>query len=241
MIGILGAMQAEVDRLISAIRNCETRDVLGHRFYTGTIDGHRVVISRCGVGKVNAAVSAQTMIMAFDPKIIINTGVAGSLTSAFGILDVAVAIDAVQHDYDTTALGEPAGALSISGELVTYFPCDSMWRDRLLDASRSLGIRALPARIASGDRFITNSEDKRRIVNTFSAQVCEMEGAAIAQTCYIAGVPCAILRAISDSTDGNHSMEYAEFLPLAVEKSCSILLTMLQDMPIDQPKEKDDA
>ena len=228
MIGIIGAMQAEVENLIGAIEGPEVREVVGFRFVTGRIGGREVVVVRGGVGKVNAAVCAQTMILTFHPEVVINSGVAGSLSPELDILDVAVATDAVQHDYDTTALGEPAGALSINGELVTCLPCDAGWRDRLIRAAAAVGVKAVPARIASGDQFITRGEDKARIVEQFAAQACEMEGAAIAQVCFLAGVPCAILRAISDSTDGNHSMEFTEFLGRAVENSHRILMEVLR-------------
>ena len=228
MIGILGAMQAEVDGLIREINTPIEKSILGHTFYSGRLGGHEVVVARCGVGKVNAAVCAQTMILAYGPEVIINSGVAGSLSPKLDILDVAVAADAVQHDYDTSAIGEPNGALSINGELVTCLPCDAEWRDRLIQAATAVGVKAVPARVASGDQFISRREDKRRIVETFQAEACEMEGAAIAQTCYLARVPCAILRAISDSTDDNHTMEFTAFLNRAVENSHKILMEALK-------------
>ena len=228
MIGIMGAMQPEVDSLIRELKGAKKQTVSGYDFALGPLGSHEVVIVKCGVGKVNAAVCCQTMILTYHPEAIINTGVAGSLSPKLDILDVAVATDAVQHDYDTTALGEPAGALSINGELVTCLPCDAAWRDRLIKAATAVGVKAIPARIASGDQFITRGEDKARIVRQFAAQACEMEGASIAQVCYLAGVPCAILRAISDSTDGNHSMEFTEFLGRAVENSHRILMEVLK-------------
>ena len=227
MIGIIGAMQAEVDSLIREINNTKRKEAFGYTFYSGTIGRHEVVVVRCGVGKVNAAICTQTMILTYRPEAIINTGVAGSLSPELDILDVAVATDAVHHDYDTSAIGEPNGALTINGALVTYLPCDEGWRNRLLDAARAVGVKGVPARIASGDQFISRREDKKRIVDTFGAMACEMEGAAIAQTCYIAGVPCAILRAISDSTDDNHSMEFETFLGRAVENNHKILMKVL--------------
>ena len=228
MIGILGAMQAEVDRLIGEIQDLERRTVCGQTFCCGKIGRSEVVVAKCGVGKVNAAICAQTMILTFHPEVIINTGVAGSLSPKLDILDVAVATDAVQHDYDTSAIGEPNGALTLNGELVTYLPCDEGWRERLIEAARAAGVRAVPARIASGDQFISRREDKRRIVERFGAMACEMEGAAIAQTCCLAHTPCAILRAISDSTDDNHSMEFETFLERAVENSHRILRELLK-------------
>lgn len=228
MIGIIGAMQAEVDGLIRQIEGARTERIGGFDFAVGRIGRSDVAVVRAGVGKVNAAVCAQTLLLSYRPEAVVNTGVAGSLSPDLGILDVAVATDAVQHDYDTSAIGEPNGALSINGELITRLPCDAAWRERLLRAAAAVGVRAVPARVASGDQFISRREDKRRIVQTFGAQACEMEGAAIAQACFIAGVPCAILRAISDSTDGNHSMEFEAFLDHAVENSLKILMEVLR-------------
>ena len=228
MIGIIGAMQAEVDGLIREIEGLRTEEIGGFVFRLGRIGRREVAVVRGGVGKVNAAVCAQTMILSYRPEVIINTGVAGSLSPELDILDVAVATDAVQHDYDTSAIGEPCGALSIAGTLVTYLPCDAAWRGRLLAAAEEVGVKGVPARIASGDQFISRREDKRRIIDTFGAQACEMEGGAIAQAAYIAGIPCAILRAISDSTDGNHSMEYGAFMERAAVNSCRILTRALR-------------
>ena len=229
MIGIIGAMQSEINGLKDAIRDLRTERYGGFEFAIGHIGNHEVAVVRAGVGKVNAAVCAQTLILRYQPEIIINSGVAGSLSPKLNILDVAVATDAVQHDYDTTALGEPLGALTLGDDLVRALPCDAAWRERLLRAAEIVGVRAIPARIASGDRFVTSKEEKKRIVDNFQADACEMEGAAIVQTCYLSGVPCAVLRAISDSTDDCHHMEYTTFLPKAVEQLNAILFQLLSE------------
>lgn len=227
MIGIIGALQEEVNGLIGGIANLKMERFGGLDFAVGQIGNHEVAVARAGMGKVNAAVCAQTLILKYQPEAVINSGVAGSLSPRLNILDVAVATDAVQHDYDTTGLGQPPGALTLGDSLVTQLPCDEAWRERLLRAAEAAGVRAIPARIASGDRFITGRQEKRRIVDTFQADVCEMEGASIAQVCYLSGVPCAILRAISDSTDDRHSMEFTAFLPRAVKQLNAILFQLL--------------
>ena len=229
MIGIIGAMQAEIDGLKNEIEDLRTERFGGFEFAVGHIGSHEVAVVRAGVGKVNAAVCTQTLILKYQPEVIINSGVAGSLSPKLNILDVAVATDAVQHDYDTTGLGEPRGALTLGEDLVVELPCDETWRERLLKAAKTVGVHAIPARIASGDRFVTRKEEKQRIVDDFHADACEMEGAAIAQTCYLSGVPCAILRAISDSTDDCHYMEYTTFLPKAVEQLNAILFQLLSE------------
>ena len=224
MIGIIGAMQAEVENLIGAIVGLKKERFGGFEFAVGKIGHHEVVAARCGVGKVNAAVCTQTMLLRYQPEVVINSGVAGSLSPELGILDIAVAVDAVQHDYDTTGLGEPAGALSIGGGLVTALPCDPVWRERLLNAAKSMGMRAVPVRIASGDQFITQREIKERIVKTFGASACEMEGGAVGQVCTAGGVPFAVVRAMSDSADGGAVEDYPSFAKKAAEISAKIVI-----------------
>lgn len=226
MIGILCALDAEVSRLYELIGNAEIDEMYGYRFASGRLEGREVVVAKCGVGKVNAAVCAQTMIMKFAPELIINSGVAGSLSPELGICDIAVGSDIVQHDVDTSSCGDPVGFVSTVE--TTYFPCDNEVCRAICDAAHSLGIRAIQARIASGDQFISEHDRKRWIVDAFQAKACEMESGAIAQTCFISGVKCAVIRAISDSTDGEHSMEFEKFLKVAADNSINVLLETLK-------------
>ncbi len=226
MIGIIGAMDSEVSALYELLQDAEITELYGYRFACGRLCGREVVLAKCGIGKVNAAVCTQTMIMKYNPEIIINSGVAGSLSPKLGICDIAVGSDVIQHDVDTTAFGDPYGLVPTVEKL--SFECDENVRRAILDAAHRLGLNALPARIASGDQFISDGEKKKWIVDNFDAMACEMEGGAIAQVCYIAGVRCAIIRAISDSTDGNHAMEYEKFMQIAADNSVKVLLETLK-------------
>ena len=107
MIGIIGAMQIEVDAICEKMTEKTKETVSGIDFYVGKLCGRDVVIARCGIGKVFAAICAQTMIIKFNADIIINTGVAGSLDSRLNIKDLAVSVGCVEHDMDTSALGDP--------------------------------------------------------------------------------------------------------------------------------------
>ena len=111
-IGIIGAMQMEVDNLKEAMENQSTQVVSGVQFVSGTIGEVDVVAAVCGVGKVFAAICAEAMILTYQPDMIINIGIGGSLTKDLGLLDVAVATDVLQHDMDTSALGDPVGLFS---------------------------------------------------------------------------------------------------------------------------------
>ena len=138
------------------------------------------------------------------------------------ICDVVIAESLVQHDMDTSPLGDPVGL--ISGINIVNIPCDGRVTAALLKAAEALdGVHTAAGVIASGDQFIASAEAKKRIVDRFGARVCEMEGAAIAQVCYINSVPFAIVRAVSDCADGSSHMAYEEFLPNAAATAARLI------------------
>ena len=229
MIGILCALDREIEELLSELEGAEHRALCGYDYAVGTLRGQEVVLCKCGVGKVNAAVCAQTMILTWPVKLVINSGVAGALQEPLEIGDICVATDLVQHDVDTSAIGDPVGFVSTVGKI--YFPCAERAVEGILRAAAKLdNVRALPGRIASGDQFITDRAVKERIVELFDASACEMEGGAIAQVCHINGVDCAVIRAISDSSSGKHQMEYLEFMPMAAHNSAQVVLEFLGNL-----------
>lgn len=229
MIGILCALDQEIERLLKEIERPVHRQLCGYDYVEGALRGVNVVLCKCGVGKVNAAVCAQTMILTWPVRLVINSGVAGALREPLEIGDICVASDLVQHDVDTTAVGDPVGFVSTVNQ--TYFRCAEWAVDGLLRAAGSIeGVRVLSARIASGDQFIHDQAQKDRIVRLFDASACEMEGGAIAQVCFINGVDCAVIRAISDSSTGKHEMEYREFLPMAAATSAKVVMNFLENL-----------
>ena len=224
MIAILGAMQAEVDSLIREIKDVKIENVSGYDFARGTIGSHEVVVARCGVGKVNAAVCCQTLIMTYHPEVIINSGAAGSLSPELDILDVAVATDAVQHDYDTTAFGDPKGLICFANEQRVDIPANPELCQKLLKACEALkDTTVLQGRIATGDQFISDTEKRLALGKEFSALACEMEGGAVGHTCYRNNVPFAILRCISDDLTNSTSMDYEAFKAFAAAKTTAVL------------------
>ena len=225
-IGIIGAMSDEVDGLIAKLDGHVEELVSGIKFHTGTIYGKPVVIARCGVGKVFASMCATAMIIRYSPRLIINTGVGGALSSELSCADIVVATRLVQHDMDTSPLGDPVGM--VSGINMVYFDADERAADVLMTAARKLSLPAKRGVIASGDQFVASKETKDRIVSTFGADVCEMEGAAIAQAAYVSGTPFAVVRAISDGADGNSPMDFPTFLAIAVKSSESLTLAFVE-------------
>lgn len=227
MIGIIAAMNVEMESLRSYIENPVTETVSGITFVSGMLEGKEVVTAVCGIGKVFAAMCAQTMILRYAPDCIVNTGVAGTLTDKLTIGSVAVSSAVVQHDMDTSALGDPVGM--ISGINKVLLPASENLCGQLSACATVLGIRTQTGVIASGDQFISSSEKKDAIVKTFGAIACEMEGAAIGQVCYVNRVPFCVLRAISDSADGSSHMDYPTFVGMAAEQSVKLLRTFLKN------------
>ena len=228
MIGIIGAMQSETEALIAALENPIAETVSGVTYTKGILEGKEVVIATCGIGKVFAAICAQTMILRYSPTLLINSGVAGSLSKELGIGDVAVASTLVQHDMDTSPLGDPVGL--VSGINKVYFAADADASFLLVACVKAEGAKPLLGCIASGDQFICDREKKNWIRDTFSAVACEMEGAAIAHVATVNNTPFAVLRAISDEADGEASMDYPTFVRMAAARSVKVLRRFLREM-----------
>lgn len=221
MIGIIGAMGVEIEAIVSSLDNKETVKKGGFTFFTGSFAGKDVVVAECGVGKVFSGTCAQTMILCFNVSHILNIGVGGTLTDKLSICDLGIATDVVQHDMDTSPLGDPLGL--ISGINIVKFPCDAEHTLLIEQAAKNLGINSYKGVIASGDCFVASNEKKKFIKDNFDGIVCEMEGGAIGQICYINNVPFNVIRAVSDSADGSADMDFPKFTRLAVDQSIKLL------------------
>lgn len=219
LIGVIGAMDIEVDALIASMTETEEKVISSVKYVKGKLFDKDVVVAKCGIGKVFAAICAQTMILEYNPSVIINTGVAGSLEKGFNVLDVAVAKSVVQHDMDTSAIGDPKGL--ISGINVVYIDTCEKVSNALKNASLSVQCNVKEGVIASGDKFMADPQEKTDINREFGAIACEMEGASIGQVCYINKVPFGILRTISDG-DGAE-MDYMTFAPKAAMQATKIV------------------
>ncbi|MBQ8525536.1 MAG: 5'-methylthioadenosine/adenosylhomocysteine nucleosidase [Clostridia bacterium] len=221
MIGIIGAMDVEIQGLVSAMEISEAKTISSIKFYKGILEGKETVIAKCNPGKVNAAICAQTMILIYGIDALINTGVAGGLSKNLNICDVAIAENVVQHDMDTTPLGDPAGL--ISGLDLVKIPADKKIALLLTECASGCDNTNVEAgTIASGDQFLNSSDVKDRIVSLFGAIAGEMEGASIGHVAYTNGVPFGVLRVISDNADGDSDMDFPHFCALAAEKSIKI-------------------
>ncbi len=227
MTGLIGAIPEEITLLVAALTDAVTETHLGMTFYRGVLAGEPVVITRAGVGKVNAALAAGAMTLLYHPDRLINTGVAGALAGDLRQGDVVVATSLVEYDMDTTPFGEPRGLLQIRGQELVELPADGETVAALTRAAGTCGETPRTGMIATGDRFVAGADAKAAILSYFPALACEMEGAAIAHAAYAAGVPVAVLRVISDSADGSAQLDYPTFAAIAAEKCQHIVCAYL--------------
>lgn len=228
-IGVIGAMEVEVQLLRQALDGCTTATHAGMEFSEGTLGGQVVVVARCGVGKVNAALCTQVMVDLYGVTHVVNTGIAGSLDARIDIGDLVVSTDAVHHDMDVSPLGYIPG--QVPGLDVLAFPADESLRAAVVAAAAEAapGVGVHEGRVVSGDQFIASDEVKARLAGEFGGLCCEMEGAPIAQACWLNGVPFVVVRAISDKADGSAEMAYPEFEERAAHRCAAIVERMLAD------------
>ena len=228
-LGIIGAMDVEVAILKEKMTGKTVTTVGRMDFCQGRLAGCDVVIVQCGVGKVHAAMCAQTLCDRFGVTHLVNTGIAGSLDNDLDIADVVVSRDVMQHDFDCNHFGYPM--CKIPGLDVTAFPADQELMDLAFAASEALkpGHTKI-GRVATGDQFVATQELKDQIIARTGANCTEMEGGAIAQAAYVNGVPFVILRAISDKADNSAEMDYPTFERMAAEHCAAVTEALAKRM-----------
>ena len=204
-VGIIAAMDSELAGLVAALEQPRQHVLWGLTFYSGLLSGREAVLVKCGVGKVNAARTAQILIDRFEPCALLNSGIAGGIGPGLSVGDAVVADGLVQHDFDVTAFGHARGYLCTGGDSSrpTVFRPDAAVQSALRRAAEEvLGREHVHSGlIATGDQFISGPGQKAAIRQVFSAAAAEMEGGAIAQAAVLSGVPFGVLRVISDLAD----------------------------------------
>lgn len=218
MIGIIVAMDKELHLLLPLLGTYREFKKDGYNFFLGNIDDRQVAVMKSGIGKVNAALATMAMIGNFAPKIIINTGVAGGVGGDAGIMDIVVA-DRIAYCDVWCGPGTRFGQAS---ECPIFFEMKD-----IPSVNKNLKIRK--GLICSSDRFISTEKEVAHIKSHFpEAMAVDMESGAIAQTCYLNGTPCAVIRVVSDTPgqDDNIS-QYENFWTLAPEATFNTLREIL--------------
>ena len=229
-IGIIGAMEVEVETLKKDMEVGRVMKKAGMEFHEGVLNGMPVVVVRSGICKVNAAVCTQILIDDFGVDGIINTGVGGSLNAEINIGDIVISTDVVHHDVNAVEFGYALG--QIPQMKVFSFPADEAFAEKAKAACNRVNpdITVWRGRICSGDQFVSSQEQKDQIIKAFHGWCTEMEGAGIAQTAYLNGVPFIIVRAISDKADNSAYVDYATFEKKAAEHSVRLVEALMSDL-----------
>ena len=233
MIGIIVAVEEELNAILSCVSNIKVEEKYDTRFYVGDIlsennsEKKECVITLCGVGKVNSARTTQLLIDAYAPEYVMNVGVAGGISDKAKIGEIIIGEKLVQYDFDLTAFGREKGELP--GGLGKFIYSDKelvirayniLSQDRELNGA--LGV------IASGDQFVTDKKQSKEIHEVFGADCVEMEGAAMAQVCFLCHVPFIVIRSISDSPNDNNKIDYETFLEMASKNVAKFVSKLIQ-------------
>jgi adenosylhomocysteine nucleosidase len=223
MIGIIGAMEEEVEQVVAVMDVEREETKASMNFKAGKLSGKDVVIVVSGIGKVNAAICTQILVDDFNVDYVINTGIAGSLNAQINIGDIVISSDVLHHDMDATNFGYPLGQVPRMDTL--SFPADK----HLIEVAKEACAKVVPeigthvGRVVSGDQFISDKATKERIIKNFGGNCTEMEGASIAHTAYLNKVPFVILRAISDKADDSATVDYPTFEKQAIANGVKLI------------------
>ncbi|MCG3399042.1 5'-methylthioadenosine/adenosylhomocysteine nucleosidase [Staphylococcus massiliensis] len=226
MIGIIGAMEEEVEILKNKIQDIEEIKIAHVIFYKGQLNNKDIVLTQSGIGKVNAAISTTLLIEKFNPEYIINTGSAGVLDASLNIGDVVVSNEVIYSDADARAFGYTFGQIP---NMPASFKANDELLKQTLDVLPQMSLNGKSGLIVSGDSFIGTKEQKDGIKAQLpKAMACDMEATAIGQVCYQFDVPFIVTRAISDLADGNADVSFETFLKDASVSSSEMVEHLLK-------------
>jgi adenosylhomocysteine nucleosidase len=227
-VAIIGAMDEEVSAFLAHAETQRVAERGTFRIHEATLFGVPVVVVKCGVGKVFAAMIAQHLVDACAPSAVISTGVAGGLSPDLAIGDVVVSRDCVHHDMDVRALGFARGHIPFTD--LRFFASDPALGARALGARLASGHRVVRGRIVTGDQFISGArhETHAHLTDELNGDAVDMESAAIAQVCHAHGVPFVSIRTISDKADGSAHADFNAFLPEVARNSFEVVKSLLE-------------
>lgn len=227
-IGIIAAMNEEMQEIKLKMNDIKENKISNLIFFEGKILNHECVLVECGIGKVNAARTTQIMIDNYEIEFVINIGTAGGLNKTLGVTDVVIGKKLVQHDFDITAFGREKGFITGVGK---FIEADKNLVQKCEDVMKSINsentFQVISGTIASGDLFCTDEKKAEEIRSDFDADCVEMEGAAIAQICFLDNIPFVVIRSISDSPNGKNHMDFDEYLQIASKRGAEFLEKLL--------------
>ena len=227
MIGIICAAQEELDAVKNYMKNTIVEEKFDLKFYVGDIGNRKLALTLCGTGKVNAARTTQSLVDNYNPDYIINCGVAGGISDVVKIGDIVVGEKLVQYDFDLTAFGREKG--EVSDKVGRFIHSDKALVEKAYGVIvRDDSIKGLVGTIATADKFMTSYEEARKVSQEFSADCCEMEGAAVAQVCFLDNIPFIVIRSISDTPNDNNKIDFETFIVEASKTVAKFVYEFIQ-------------
>lgn len=225
-IGIIAAMEQEVKSLVEVMEEKSVTEKANQTFYDGTIYEQEVTVVRSGIGKVNAAIATALLIDTFEVDTVINTGSAGGIGKGLSVGDLVLATELSYNDADAQVFGYAFGQIP---QMPDRYTADQELIKMVKAAALATDWSVEEGLVVSGDSFIASKEQTNHIKEHFpEVLVTEMEGAAVAQTCYQFNVPFVVVRALSDTADEEASVSFDEFIDEAGKKSADMVLAFLE-------------
>ena len=229
MIGIIGAMEEEVAAIKEYMNIIDTKTILDCTFYQGTIENKEIVLLQGGIGKVNAAICTTLLLTNYKIDFVINIGSAGGLCLNQEVGDIVISDEVCQYDFDVTAfanrvLGEVPG-------LPPKIKADQELIDKAKKVLENLKLNCEVGLIVSGDKFVADKNIVDYIKTNFAeAKCCEMEAAAVGQTCYKFNTIFIIARSLSDVFNkGDSTVQFDEYLNKAAKASALMCVALIKD------------
>lgn len=227
MIGIICAMTEELEEIVLLMKDKNYEKFGAFKFITGYINNTKCVVVKCGVGKVHAAICTQTLIFKYNPKFILNIGVAGAIDKNINIGDIVIASGTIQHDFDISAFPNRKKG-EISGIDSVEIKCTKWIANKLLEYSKKFqNFKTHSGIILTGDQFINSKTKLLELKNEFGGIACEMEAGSIAQTCFVNKVDFGIIRAISDNADNNSHIDFYSFIKSSSKNNAILLMNFV--------------
>ena len=229
-IGVIVATIQEITETRKILENVISKNIFDLVFYEGRVSENEVILVRCGVGKVNAARTAQILIDKYNVDCVINIGAAGGIDSELNIKDIVIGDSLVQYDFDISALGNSTkGELDGIGKFIKSDTKLVNICKNILENLENRDFNYKIGTIATADIFCADSKIAKEIHQEFGAECVEMEGAAIAQVCFLDNVPFLVIRGISDSPNGNNGIDYSEYCNIAAKQATNILEELIKN------------
>ncbi|MEA3404886.1 MAG: 5'-methylthioadenosine/S-adenosylhomocysteine nucleosidase [Pseudomonadota bacterium] len=228
-VAIIGAMEEEVSLLRSQLTYLKTQTIAGFEYYIGEINSTEIVLLRSGIGKVNAAISTALLLQVFSPDYVINTGSAGGFHTDLNVGDIVISSSVCHHDVDVTPFGYDLG--QVPGMPACFLPDETLVKAAQNSIDALQEVVHMHGLIATGDRFMHQSEDVANTRNNFPEMIaCEMEAAAVAQVCHTFDIPFVIIRSLSDIAGKENAVTFEKYLEQAATHSAKVILEMLNQL-----------